>query len=49
MLSLRGLDPMCQAPRLAIWPAVAPSFAVFEFNNASYALRDLPDPIPEDA
>src|SRR5213593_3472621 len=44
MLSLAGLDHMYQAPWLAIWPAVAPSLAVFGFNMLGDALRDLLDP-----
>src|SRR6185295_4315959 len=44
MLSLAGLDHMYQAPWLAIWPAVALSPAVFEFNMLGDALRDLLDP-----
>ena len=44
MLSLAGLDHMYQAPRLAIWPAVALSLAVFGFNMLGDALRDLLDP-----
>src|SRR5215510_11948169 len=44
MLSLAGLDHMYQAPWLAIWPAVALSFAVFGFNMLGDALRDLLDP-----
>jgi peptide/nickel transport system permease protein len=47
MLSLAGLDHMYQAPRLAIWPAVALSLAVFGFNMLGGALRDLLDPRPK--
>ena len=35
---------MYRAPGLAIWPAVALSLAVFEFNMLGDALRDLLDP-----
>jgi len=44
MLSLAWLDHMYRVPGLAIWPAVALSLAVFEFNMLGDALRDLLDP-----
>jgi peptide/nickel transport system permease protein len=44
MLSLAGLDQMCTALGLAIWPAVALSLAVFAFTMLGDALRDVLDP-----
>ena len=46
MLSGSGRSYMYKAPRIAIWPGVAISLAVFGFTMLGDALRDLLNPRP---